>query len=75
MPVADHRPTDRYGMPTPASERFPIAEGLGVFVGVAAWDLLAEGRLDAPKALLIAVACSLVWYGVRCWRARRPPER
>lgn len=60
-------------MSTPAPKHFPVAEGLGVFVGVAAWDLLAEGQLDAPRALLIALACSLVWYGVRRWRARRPP--
>ncbi len=50
--------------------RIPITEGIAVFIGVAAWDLLAEGRLDAVKALLIAGSCTLVWFGIRCWRDR-----
>lgn len=57
--------------PSPPSH-FPTAEGIGVFVGVAAWDLLAAGRLDVGKALLVALGCSLVWYAIRRWRARRP---
>ena len=36
----------------------PIAEGAGIFVGVLAWDLLSEGRLDLVKALAIAVPCT-----------------
>lgn len=50
--------------------RVPITEGIAVFIGVAAWDLLSEGRLDAAKALLIAGSCTLVWYAIRCWRDR-----
>ena len=42
-----------------------MAEGLGILVGVLAWDLLAEGRADFAKAAAIAGAGSLVWYGVR----------
>ena len=50
------------------STKFPLAEGIGIFVGILAWDLLSEGRLNIFKALLIAVPCALVWYAVRCWR-------
>lgn len=46
---------------------FPFAEGVGVFVGIVAWDLLAEGQMEIVKALLIAAPCSLLWYGARCW--------
>lgn len=52
---------------------FPVAEGIGIFVGIVAWDLLAEGRMEIVKALIVAAPCSLVWYGARCWleRSRR----
>ena len=54
-------------MPAPPST-FPLAEGIGIFVGVVAWDLLTGGQVEILKALLIAVPCSLVWFGVRRWR-------
>jgi hypothetical protein len=50
------------------TKKFPLAEGIGIFVGILAWDLLSEGRLDPLKALLIAVPCALVWYAIRCWK-------
>jgi hypothetical protein len=53
---------------------FPIAEGLGIFVGVVAWDLLADGHLEIIKALLIAVPCSLIWFGFRRWREKHKNE-
>lgn len=52
------------------STKFPLAEGVGIFVGILAWDLLSEGRLDLFKAVAIAVPCTLCWYAVRCWRQR-----
>ena len=57
-------------MPTPPST-FPVAEGVGIFVGVVAWYLLAEGHIEVIRALLIAGGCSLVWFGLRCWKNRR----
>ena len=54
---------------------FPIGEAVGIFVGVVAWDLLAEGRMEIVKALMIAVPCSLIWYGALCWLARRRDRR
>ena len=56
-------------MTTPPTT-FPHAEGIGVFVGVVAWDLLADGHMEIIKALLIAVPCSLAWFGVRCWKEK-----
>ena len=56
-------------MPTPRTT-FPVAEGVGIFVGIVAWDLLSDGHPNIAKAALIAVPCSLVWFGIRYWRAR-----
>ena len=51
--------------------RFPLAEGVGIFIGVLAWDLLRDGYIDITRALIIAAPCSLAWFGLRCWRDRR----
>ena len=56
-------------MTTPPTT-FPLAEGIGVFVGVVAWDLVTDGHMEIIKALLIAVPCSLAWFGVRCWKEK-----
>ena len=48
--------------------RFPVAEGVGIFVGVVAWDLLSEGYMDIARAILIAAPASLVWFAARCWK-------
>ncbi len=50
--------------------RFPFAEGVGIFVGVVAWDLLSSGYVEITKALIVAVPCSLAWFAVRCWKDR-----
>ena len=49
--------------------RFPLAEGIGIFIGVAAWDLLTAGELQWLKALLAGAAGALVWYGARRLRS------
>lgn len=49
---------------------FPLAEGIGIFVGIIAWDLLSEGRTEVLKALLISVPCTLAWFAVRCWKQK-----
>ena len=49
---------------------FPVAEGLGIFVGIVAWDLLTAGRVDIAKALLIAAPCTLAWFGIRYWKQK-----
>ena len=54
---------------------FPLSEGIGVFIGIIAWDLLADGHMDIFKALFIAAPVTLVWYGARCWHARSDNKR
>ncbi len=49
--------------------RFPVAEGIGIFIGVAAWELLTVGELKLLEALLAGTAGALVWYGVRSLRS------
>ena len=56
-------------MTTPPTT-LPLAEGIGVFVGVVAWDLVTDGHMEIIKALLIAVPCTLAWFGVRCWKEK-----
>lgn len=50
--------------------RFPVAEGIGIFIGVAAWELLTVGELKLLEALLAGAAGALVWFGVRSLRRR-----
>ncbi len=38
--------------------RFPVAEGIGIFIGVAAWELLTVGELKLLEALLAGAACA-----------------
>ncbi|SDI06691.1 hypothetical protein SAMN05660652_02816 [Propionivibrio dicarboxylicus] len=51
--------------------RFPLAEGVGVFLGVIAWDLLTEGTMEVTKALLVSGPVSLLWFAFRCWKDRQ----
>jgi hypothetical protein len=50
--------------------RFPLAEGACLFIGILAWDLLSEGRLNLIKALSITIPVTLAWYAIR-YLARR----
>ncbi|MCB1931818.1 hypothetical protein [Accumulibacter sp.] len=45
----------------------PVAEGVGIFVGIVAWDVLSAGQMELLKALLIAAGSTVVWYCARCW--------
>ncbi len=54
----------------PHKTTFPLAEGIGIFVGVASWYLLTEGKLEIAWSLAVAVPGSLLWFGVRCWKNR-----
>ena len=44
---------------------FPIAEGVGIFFGIVAWNILSEGRMEILKALAITIPCTLVWFALR----------
>jgi len=49
--------------------RFPVAEGIGIFIGVAAWELLTVGELKLLEALLAGAAGALVWLAGAASRA------
>lgn len=51
----------------PQTTAFPITEGIGIFVGILAWDLLVDGQVELLKAVLISLPCTLVWFGMRLW--------
>ena len=57
-------------MRLPPHTTFPLAEGLGIFVGIVAWDLLFDGHMQFIRSVLIAAFCSLVWFGFRHWRGK-----
>ena len=63
---------------TPRSN-FPVAEGVGIFIGIAAYDLLTDGRMDLLKSLSIAVPAAIVWYAFRLLKDRlrdkQPPRQ
>lgn len=49
----------------------PISETVGVFVGVAGIDWLADGYAEPAKAVIVAVAAGAVIYCARAWLKRR----
>lgn len=59
----------------PPHKTFPFAEGLGIFVGIVAWDLLVDGHMQLGRSVLIATFCSLIWFAVRCWRGKARNQR
>ncbi|HRF03053.1 hypothetical protein [Accumulibacter sp.] len=57
------------------SASIPISEGVGIFVGIVAWDVLSAGEMELLKALLISAGGTAVWYGARCWQCSRRKRR
>jgi hypothetical protein len=53
------------------ADNLPINESLGVFVGVAGLDWLADGQAEPVKALVAAVAAGAAILAVRHWLKRR----
>lgn len=53
------------------ADNLPVNEALGVFVGVAGMDWLADGQAEPLKALLAAVVSGAAIVAVRQWRKRR----
>ena len=53
------------------ADNLPISESLGVFVGVAGLDWLADGQAEPINALLAAVATGVVIVAARLWLKRR----
>ena len=55
---------DRTMKSSQARTAFPLAEGVGIFVGIASWYLLSDGQLAIAKSL--AVATPLHCFGTDC---------
>ncbi len=53
------------------ADNLPINESLGVFVGVAGLDWLADGHAEPLKAVLAALAAGVVIMAARHWLKRR----
>lgn len=53
------------------ADNLPISESLGVFVGVAGMDWLADGQAEPLNALLAAVAAGAVIVVARRWLRHR----
>lgn len=53
------------------ADNLPISESLGVFVGVAGFDWLAEGQAEPLKAALAALAAGAIIAVARCWLKKR----
>ena len=53
------------------ADNLPINETLGVFVGVAGMDWLADGQAEPLKALIAAVASGVAIVAVRHWLKHR----
>ncbi|MNL89319.1 hypothetical protein [Dechloromonas hortensis] len=53
------------------ADNLPINESLGVFVGVAGFDWLADGQAEPLKAIAAAVAAGVVIAASRHWLKKR----
>ena len=53
------------------ADNLPINEALGVFVGVAGMDWLADGKAEPLTALLAALGSGAAIVALRHWRKRR----
>jgi len=49
------------------ADNFPVSESIGVFVGVAGFDWLADGQAEPIKAVVAAVAAGAVLMAARHW--------
>ncbi len=52
------------------ADHLPISESLGVFVGIAGYDWLAEGQAEPLKAAIAAIAAGGTRIAADCWRGR-----
>lgn len=53
------------------TDNLPISESVGVFIGVAGIDWLADGHAEPLKALLAGIFTGAVIMAVRQWRKKR----
>jgi len=53
------------------ADNLPISESIGVFVGVAGFDWLADGQAEPMKAALAAIAAGAIILAARRWLRNR----
>lgn len=53
------------------ADNLPINESLGVFVGVAGIDWLADGQAEPTKAIAVAFVTGAIILIARRWRKHR----
>ena len=53
------------------ADNLPISESVGVFVGVAGFDWLADGQAEPMKAALAAIAAGAIILATRRWLRNR----
>lgn len=53
------------------ADNLPISESIGVFVGVAGFDWLADGQAEPIKAAVAAIAAGVVIVAARRWLRSR----
>lgn len=56
------------------ADNLPINESLGVFVGVAGLDWLADGQAEPVKAIVVAIAAGAVILVTRRWLKQRQKD-
>lgn len=56
------------------ADNLPISESLGVFVGVAGFDWLADGHAEPLKAAIAALVAGVIILAVRRWLKKRPKD-
>ena len=53
------------------ADNFPLSESVGVFVGVAGFDWLADGNAEILRALAAGILAGIILFAVRRWSQRR----
>lgn len=53
------------------ADNLPISESVGVFVGIAGFDWLADGQAEPMKAALAAIAAGAIILATRRWLKKR----
>ncbi len=49
------------------ADNLPINESIGVFIGVAGFDWLAEGQAEPLKALAAGITAGVIIFAARHW--------
>ena len=59
----------------PHKKQFPWLESFGIFMGIIAWNLLANGEIEFFNAALITIPCALIWFMLRCRKSNQQRQQ